>query len=316
MRHTRLLAVGALSLLLHVLVIRAVGPTVVAEPPPATALSLRLQPPPAPVRAMEQPAPSVPLPVTAPARPTAAPAAVPVATPEAVAPPPAPATPVITPLDNVVALESSMPTRYRVRMPPSGTLDYLVTRQDGAQVPAQIAWKTDGNRYTVAADGVTGPLSSAGSIGDTGIAPAEGRMRLANGGDITATFDPDGIIIGAQRYANGIGSQDPASLLLQLVGMGLAAPDQVVGELAINVATAEGPVVMRFDVTENEDLTTPLGIFSTRHLTQLTGAGHARLEVWLAPERGWLPVQLRLTAADGTVTTQAITRMDAPPAPN
>lgn len=314
-RYRRLLALGALSLLLHVLVIKAIGPTVVAQrDAPAAPLALRLQAPPTPVPPAEAPAPAVPVTAAAPVRPAAAPAAVraPVPAPA----PPAPALAPVTPLDNVVALEASTPSRYRVRMPPSAKLDYVLTRHDGVQAPVQIAWQTNGNTYTVAADGVTGPVSSAGTIGDTGIAPVQGRMRLANGGDITATFDADSIVIGASTYANGIGSQDPASLLLQLVGMGLAAPDQVVGELAINVATAEGPVVMRFDVTENEDLPTPLGVFGTRHLTQLAGPGQARLEVWLAPERGWLPVQLRVTAANGTVTTQAISRMDAPLAPN
>lgn len=314
MKHSRLLALGALSLLVHVLVIKAIAPTVVAQrEAPAAPLALRLQAPPAPVPPQKVPAPPV-APPAVPAVPAAAPAAVRAPVPEPA--PPAPAMAPVTPLDNVVALEASRPTRYRVRMPPSSTLDYVLTRHDGVQAPVQIAWQTNGNTYTVAADGVTGPVSSTGSIGDTGIAPAQGRMALANGGVITATFDADGIAIGASIYANGIGSQDQASLLLQLVGMGLAAPDQVVGELAINVATAEGPVVMRFDVTENEDVTTPLGVFGTRHLTQLGGPGQARLEIWLAPERGWLPVQLRMTAADGTVTTQAVTRMDAPPASN
>ncbi len=315
MKHARLLGLGALSLLLHALVIKAIGPTVMAQrEAPAAPLALRLTAAPAPAPPAAAPAPAkVPVAVPAVVAAPPAPAAVPAAVPAVAAPPapPAPAAPHITPLDNVVSLSAGMPTRYRVKMPASSTLDYVLTRHDGATAPVQIAWKTEGNAYTVTADGVTGAVSSAGSMGDTGIAPAQGRMRLANGGAITATFDAAGIAIGANTYANRIGSQDEASLLLQLVGMGLAAPDQVAGELAINVATAEGPVVMRFDVTENEDVATPLGVFSTRHLAQLAGPGQARLEVWLAPEKGWLPVQLRVTAADGTVTTQAITRMDA-----
>ena len=327
MKHVRLLALGALSLALHVLIIKAIGPTMVAAPaPPAAPLALRLQPPPTPAPIADPPAPPAPLAATAPAiaaatvaAPAATPAAPPAAPPAAApaaATPPAPALAPVTPLDTAIALTSGRPTRYRVRMPASSTLDYVLTRHDGAQRPVQIAWKTDGNRYTVAADGVTGPLSSDGVIGDTGIAPTQGHMRLANGGDITATFGADGIAIGPATYANAPGSQDPASLLLQLVGMGLAEPDQMAGALALNVASAEGPVVMRFAVTEDEALATPLGVFATRHLTELAGPGQARLEVWLAPARGWLPVQLRLTAADGTVTTQAVTRMDAPPAAN
>ena len=73
-------------------------------------------------------------------------------------------------------------------------------------------------------DGVTGPLSSTGSVGDTGVAPEQARMPGADGGTVVATFSGDGIAIGGRAYPNGLGSQDPASLLLQLVGMGMAAP--------------------------------------------------------------------------------------------
>ncbi|WP_332877029.1 DUF3108 domain-containing protein [Massilia sp. S19_KUP03_FR1] len=321
MKHyQRLLVLGVLSALLHVLAIKTIGPTALApREAPAAPIVVRLQAPPTPVPSV--PVPSVPPPSVPPAP---APAQLaPLAAAVAVPAPSAPAAPETAPdtapaaaLPKVEMMSANMQNRYRVRTPPSSTLDYVVTRHDGAQAPAQITWTTDGKTYTVAVDGVTGPLRSTGTIGDNGIAPAEGSMGLANGGTLTASFGPNSITVGALSYANGVGIQDPASLLLQLVGMGLAQPDQIVDEVAIEVASAEGLVEMRFAVTVDEDLPTPLGVIGTRHLRQLAGNGQPVLEVWLAPALRWLPVQLRLTAADGTVTTQTITRMDDRPAVN
>jgi hypothetical protein len=317
-RHGRLVALILVSLGLHVLVIGTVGRLPRPDRPDVTAaapLALRLQPAPAPAgKPIDTAAPARP--PKPPATPRGAPA--PTGAPAPVAfSPPAPAA-VVEPVpaatsgpvrSAIVAVPLQMPGRYRVRMPPSATLDYALTRADGTQVPAQIAWTTDGKTYAMMVDGVTGPVTSRGSIGDTGVAPDESRMRLANGGEIAAAFTPDALVIGGHAYPNGIGSQDPASLLLQLTGMGLAAPEQLADVVMVYVATAEGPDVLQLEVEGDEELATPLGTIATRRLRQLVGAGQARLEVWLAPERRWLPVQLRMTAADGTVTTQTITRI-------
>jgi hypothetical protein len=314
--YRRLAALGILSLLLHLLAFESIGRLVRPvddSPTLPEPMAVRLQAAPAPPPPVpERPAPPVlaatPKVVSAapPSR-AAAQAATP-ALPSLARPTDAPDTaPEGT--DDEGATEA--PRRYRVTMPPSATLDYVLTGADGTQVPARIAWQTDGNVYTLAVDGVTGPLASEGEVGDTGVGPRQGTLRDAAGRAVVATFAPDAIVIDGQRHANSIGSQDPASLLLQLVGMGLERPDQMRGTLAVYVATADGPVVMRFHVSEDETLVTPLGQVTTRHLSQIVKKGAPRLEMWLAPEQGWLPLQLRLTAPDGTVRTQTITRIGA-----
>lgn len=307
-RYRRLLGLVIVSLVLHVLVIgtawRQPHPVDLPDPDRAR-LAVRLQAAPTPPAPMPPPqAPPAPA-RRAPDR-APRPAAIPLPVPVQPAPAVTAAVPVRTP---VVAMPLQLPGRYRVRMPPAATLDYALVRADGTQAPARIAWTTNGRSYALAADGVTGPLASTGGIGDNGLEPGESHMRLANGGEVTATFAPEAIVVGGRSYLNGQGSQDPASLLLQLVGMGLAAPDQLSDIVSIYVATAEGPEVMQFEVTGEEALATPLGVLDTRHLRQLGSAGQACLEVWLAPAQQWLPVQLRLTAADGTVTTQTVTRI-------
>jgi hypothetical protein len=317
-RYRRLIALGIVSLLLHMLVIdtiarRARAPAMPEAPPRPIALRLQSAPPPLPsppVKFRAAPAAPPPKPPAtvatagagASSAPSGAQGAPSLARPETVAD----AAPEDTGDEEAVA----MPGRYRVAMPPSATLDYALTGPDGAQVPARISWQNDGNAYAVTVDGVTGPLSSKGAIGDTGVGPATSTMRDANGKDVSAEFAPDAIVIGGRRHDNNIGSQDPASLLLQLTGMGLARPGQMRDVIAIYVATVDGPVTMRFKVTEEEELATPLGKFSTSHLVQVVKAGQPRLEVWLAPERGWLPLQLRLTTSGGAASTQTITRID------
>jgi hypothetical protein len=80
------------------------------------------------------------------------------------------------------------------------------------------------------------------------------------------------------------------------------------------VAGEAGTSIVRFQVLEAESVATPLGRIEAWHLAQRAAPGQARLEVWLAPGHAWLPVQLRLTGADGATATQTLSAIAAPPA--
>jgi hypothetical protein len=77
--------------------------------------------------------------------------------------------------------------------------------------------------------------------------------------------------------------------------------------LEFYVGAGDDAGVVRFQVLGPEELDSALGRLASMHLVQLAVPGQARLEVWLAPQRHWLPVQLRITDADGRALTQLVT---------
>jgi hypothetical protein len=329
----RLLAAAGLSVALHLLIV-AWLPRPGDAPLPAQGepLVLRLVPQGAPhgsathaaaahrhpVTSAKAGAPATPLPGAAPARgPSAAPLA-------SLAPANAP-----QPVDGPVPAgvpdpgPSAMPSRYRVRMPPPGLLSYSVTRAAPGQparagAPASLAWQSDGERYQLRFDGVLGQLASTGRSGDAGIAPEQASERAADGTTALTRFDAasNNMLFdrGAASYPISAGSQDRASVLMQLAGIGLAEPDQMHDVLEVVVAGAREAAIARFQVLGLEQVDTGVGTLESWHLAELARPGQRRLEVWLAPRRNWYPVQLRVTEPDGTVATQVL-RAIGPAAP-
>jgi hypothetical protein len=316
-RHRRLAALGGLSLLLHLFAFVWIDALVTA-PPPVTGMPLALRlvrerpaaVPAKPAPPVEQATP--PAPVQAAAAPLPAPVPEPVPATDA----PAAAAPGIAPLQ--------MPGRYRVRLPPSSTLQYAVTRTAPGQPavagePAQLVWESTDKGYRLRVEGVLGLLESEGGGDDAGIAPTQASEAAAAGGTQLTRFNRE-----ARRIEHGplgasdplrLGSQDRASVLMQLAGIGLAEPDQVQDTIDIVVAGTGGVRIVRWQVVGNEELATPAGLLATVRLAQLAPAGEARVELWLAPQQHWLPVQLRVTQPDGTVANQVVTGIETAPAP-
>jgi hypothetical protein len=310
-RHARLLALCGLSLLLHVIAIAWLDTRISAPLPligtPALAVRLAGVAPVAPTPAAPATAAAVPSPTPV------SPAPAPVQASAEAAPAPAPAAAAQPAGGDVAAVE--MPSRYRVTVPPSATLRYELRSTDGGSGEALLDWQTDGVNYRLALDGITGAVESEGGTDDAGIAPLRARYRLATGSAAIA-FDRERSAIVLESLGRSVqdtpGSQDGASVLMQLAGIGLADPDQLQDMVDIYVGRLDGAMVERFQVLGKETVETPLGAMETLHLAR---AGAARLEVWLAPEQGWLPVQLRATAPDGSVRTQVVKEIRRAPAP-
>ncbi|WP_343027044.1 hypothetical protein [Massilia sp. MP_M2] len=322
-RNRRLLLVCLLSLLLHALVIAWIDarltqrPAVIGMPD----LTLRLVPAArgvvdAPSMAADVPAALAP--PLAPAQPVApAPIAVadggPVATPSAA--PPAAGEGEVPAASGGSAAPVQMPGIYRVKPPPSGRIDYALVTRSSPDAPAQEAgsasmvWRSDGTRYTVELDGVLGTISSQGQVDDAGIAPQRALSGMGTGA-LTTVFDRGSGTIGAGPQAQPFplvpGSQDAASVLLQLAGMGVGDAGQIKDVLEFWVGGAGGAGIERYQVLGPERIDTAAGPLDTVRLARLGEPGAPVLELWLAPQHAWLPVQLRVTDALGASRTQTL----------
>jgi len=217
-----------------------------------------------------------------------------------------------------------MPGRYRVTMPPAALLSYTITRSKPGQASAAagsglIAWETDGNLYRMQVDGILGQLTSEGGSDDAGIAPQLAHARHSSDTLAATRFDrADKRIVteaSGRTFPMPLGSQDRASMLMQMAGMGLAEPDQFQDVLEFYVGGTLDAAVQRFQVLGRENVDTGVGTLLCWRLAQLARPGEPRLEVWLAPERGWYPVQLRISELDGAVSTQVLTAIGTPATP-
>ncbi len=236
-----------------------------------------------------------------------------------------------------VVLETSAPAQPRergmqaVQTPPPARLSYAVTvagpaareRQAGT---ASLEWRTAGEGYRLQLDGVNGVmgvLDARGQLVDGGFVPLE--VRGADGADAVgfdwesgrASFSHSGRVAGI-----GGDGQDRASMLMRLAGIGLAGGGQLEGGIELLVAGADGVAPVRFDHLGTETLATAMGPIAAVHLRQRATASTAAtaaagaaaaplLDIWLSPAHDWYPVQLRLTAADGSVVTQTVTAIGA-----
>lgn len=213
-----------------------------------------------------------------------------------------------------VDLPVQLPGQYRASPSGSVRIDYRVVTTAPEAAPraegtAFLEWRSDGSSYELELDGVLGDVASEGGLDDTGIAPRRVRERIG-AGHVTTVFDrQQGRIvpgIGGRSAQLLSGSQDAASVLLQLGGMGNTDHVQLRSTVSILVGGMDGARAERFEMVAEERVDTGIGVLETMRLARLAAPGAPLLEIWLAPAQAWLPVQLRMTAPDGTARTQTL----------
>ncbi len=215
--------------------------------------------------------------------------------------------------------------RYKVDVPPPATIVMDVARVDADGTrwngEAQLAWTFRDDTYRIEFEaGIRvvfarvnlAVLTSEGALAATGFAPVK-MTEKRRGRALTAThFDwqHDKITFSASQKTVPLvaGAQDKASVPLQLAAIARGDPAQLSGDIDIQVGEDRDAVVFRFVVVGQEEIDTKFGKLRTVHLARppKEGSYRSRLDVWLAPDRGWYPVQIRNTEANGAVTTQTV----------
>jgi hypothetical protein len=221
------------------------------------------------------------------------------------------------------------PPTYKVDMPPAAdiTLDVARVDADGTKWSGEalLSWKLAGGRYKVNVEAGLRVvfarvnllvLTSEGAVADSGFAP-QTMTEKRRGRSLTATHfnRPDGSITfsaSSNSYPLAAGAQDKASVPLQLAAIARADPAQLSRGIDILVAEDRDASVFHFEVLGQEQIDTRLGRLQTWHLSRppKPGSYNSRLDIWLAPGRGWYPVQIRNLEASGAVTTQTVNNIE------
>jgi len=304
------------------------APAPAPAPPPAPRM---VQPPlpdfaPLPTIAIAEDAVGEPLPPGPPAPPTQPPVEpTPAPAPQVAAAEPAPAVPDPGPAPIVHTIR-----RYKVDVPPPAELTYDLARvdADGTKWSGQalLSWKPDQAGYQMRVEmGIKVVfarvnllvLTSEGHLGNTGLAPVK-MTEKRRGRALTAThFDWPGnkVTFSASQnnYALLPGAQDKATVPLQLSAIARGDQSQLSGDIDMFVGEDRWGSVYTFNVVGPEEIDTGVGRLQTVRIARppKQGSYKTRLDIWLSPVHGWLPVQIRSTEANGAVTTQTVNKIVA-----
>ena len=199
-----------------------------------------------------------------------------------------------------------------VRVPDSRRLLFDVTgeaRRIRYGANAELLWQQDGSSYQarleIAAMFVPRRVqTSAGQLTAQGLAPQRFSDRLRS--ELAAHFERDKGKISFSANSPDVplaaGAQDRLSVLLQLGSLLAGEPQRYPPGSSISLQTV-GPRDAddwRFVVGQEDSLALPGGPHRALKLSRApVREFDLRMEVWLAADLAYLPVQLRLTQANG-----------------
>lgn len=272
-----------------------------------------------------------PTPTPAPA-PAPAPALAPAPAPTAAPAPPAAATSASLPEAGVEADRDVLGWQAsNLRIPPAQTLVYALSGRSRAQPfhgEAELDWRHDGQQYEahLRQRGASGlrEMSSTGRLTAEGLTPDRFSDRSQGRGELAAHFEPAtglGATVPPQEGAGGArvrfsgnqpdaelpaGAQDRLSVVMQLAARvaGLGRPLRTGETLDFPVATARAGGTWRFRYEGTVWLPGPGGnreaLREALHLRRRPEGPHdLDIELWLAPDLDYLPLQWRLAQDNG-----------------
>lgn len=193
------------------------------------------------------------------------------------------------------------------------------------QAEGELLWKQDGRHYEARLQ-VSVPLlgtrtrTSNGSITPGGLEPL--RFVDTWRKEVTVDFDQGNHRASFSGNNPGVAletaAQDQLSVILQIAGMLAATPSHYPPGTALALQTLglHGAEVWVFTVDGTEKIHLPndsLGTLDSLRLTRTPRlASGQKVELWLAPSLGYLPVRLKITQASGDFIDQRLRGVEAP----
>jgi hypothetical protein len=208
------------------------------------------------------------------------------------------------------AAEASHGLKFSV--PPSGDLQYDTFYNGVRNQPGTIHWSSDGQRYEMV---VRVPLpfvgefswTSKGRVDAFGLAPDQYiEKRGHRPSDVTIFNRTDKQIV-FTRTPNSLalpdGAQDRFSMVMQLASLVRGNPDAYKPGVTREFYVADNDSGETWPITTigDETVSTDHGYVTARHFMRLPRreGDKRRIDVWLAPSLGWLPVRLVQTEPNG-----------------
>ncbi|SDB86373.1 Protein of unknown function [Paraburkholderia lycopersici] len=197
-------------------------------------------------------------------------------------------------------------------VPPSGDLQYDTFYNGVRNQPGTIHWSSDGQRYEMV---VSVPLpfvgnfswTSKGRVDAFGLAPDQYiEKRGHRPSDVTVFNRTDKQIV-FTRTPNSLalpdGAQDRFSMVMQLASLVRGDPDAYKPGVTREFYVADNDSGETWPITTigDEAVNTDRGFVAARHFMRLPRreGDKRRIDVWLAPSLGWLPVRLVQTEPNG-----------------
>lgn len=211
----------------------------------------------------------------------------------------------------------------RTDLPTEVRAEYSVSRGSTRLGTVTETFRREGDRYAITSETVAaGALGwiirdklvvvSEGTIGNMGLRPeryafsrekapkknikATFTWPVESGGTMTSQFDGK-----TQQFSVEPGTQDRLSILYQFM---ISPP----GRDRIEAWMTNGRSVTRYSYERRgtEMIQTPVGMYEALHIHRKDGEDGNEIDLWLAQDRHFVPLRIRLTHKDGTKDEQSL----------
>lgn len=197
-------------------------------------------------------------------------------------------------------------------LPPSGELQYDTFYNGMQNTPGTIHWQTDGRAYSLYVSmpvPFVGPYTyeSRGRVDAFGIAPQRYVETRGRRPPDFAIFNRETRQIVFTGTPNSLalpdGAQDRFSMLMQLAGLVGGDPDAYRPGVTREFFVVDRDSGETWPITTigDETISTGVGRLDARHFMRLPRreGDTRRIDIWLAPSLGWLPVRMVQTEPNG-----------------